>query len=243
MNEAAERYHDLLFHLLDTPVLAITLSLAAYFAGSAVFRLLRQPAWCPAVLLAASLLAAMLALFSISYEDYSRGASWLTVLLGPATVALGVPLYQQLHHIRAVWRQILITLPLAATFAALYAVMLAKWLGATPEVVASIAPKSVTAPIALGITEQIGGSVSMMMGGLLITGAATVFFVELLAPRLNIKDERIIGFVLGINGHAIGTVRAFEISEIAGAFASLGMSLTGVFTAIWLPFVWTILKL
>jgi len=141
MSELSERFALLSAHLMETPLLAIALSLAAYFAGSALFRWLKQPVWCPAVLLSASLLAATLALFSISYDDYRREASWLTLLLGPATVALAVPLYQQLHHIRSAWRQILITLPLAAICAALYAVLLAKWLGATPEVVASLAPK------------------------------------------------------------------------------------------------------
>lgn len=238
MDELSERYHALLPHLLDTPVLSIALTLIAYFAGSLVFRLMRQPVWCPPMLLASLLLAIILTLLSISYPDYIRGASWLSLLLGPATVALGVPLYQQLHHIRAFWRQIMFTLPVAATLAVVYAVMLAKWLGASPEVLASIAPKSVTAPIAISITEQIGGSIPVMMGGLLITGVLAVLFVELLAPRLKIKDERILGLVLGINGHAIGTVRAFEISAIAGAFASLGMGLTGVFTAVFLPFVW-----
>ncbi|WP_036229077.1 LrgB family protein [Marinobacterium jannaschii] len=241
MTELPQPFPALLLQLMETPLLAITLSLAAYFAGRTLFRWLKQPLWCPVALLSASLLAATLALLSISYEDYRREAEWLTLLLGPATVALAVPLYQQLHHIRSAWRQILITLPVAASCAALYAVLLAIWLGASADVVASLAPKSVTAPIAIGIVDQLGGSVAMMMGGLLITGVVSVLFVELLAPRLNIRDERIIGFVLGINGHAIGTVRAFEISQLAGAFASLGMSLTGVFTAIWLPLVWTLL--
>lgn len=124
---------------------------------------------------------------------------------------------------------------IALTLAAVYALALAWWLGAGSEVMLSIAPKSVTAPIALGITDQIGGSISLMMGALLITGVVTTFFVGLMTPRFGITDERVIGFVLGLNGHAIGTVRAFEISSTAGAFASLGMGLTGLFTAIWLP--------
>lgn len=243
VSEMALRFHELRGHLMGTPIPAIALTLMAYFAGAWGYRKLRQPVWCPPVLLAATLLAAVLAVLSIDYPDYRQGAGWLMLLLGPATVALGVPLYQQFHHIHALWRPILLTLPPAAMLAAIYAVALAWGLGASPTVMASLAPKSVTAPIAIGITQEIGGSVSLMMGGLLITGVIATFLVDLLAPRLGVKDERIIGFVLGINGHAIGTVRAFDISPAAGAFASLGMGLTGVFTAIWLPIVWALLGL
>jgi len=157
-------------------------------------------------------------------------------LLGPATVALGVPLYQQMHHIRALWKPILVTLPLAATLAAVYALGIAWLMGASPLVLSSLAPKSVTAPIAMGIAEQLGGSVSLTLGGLLITGVLASVFVDWCVRWLNIKDDRIIGFALGLNGHAIGTARAFEISPTAGAFSSLGMGLTGVFTALFLPF-------
>ena len=243
MDEVVWQVGALRSHLLESPVLAVALTLVAYFAGVRGYRKLGQPAWCPPVLLAALLMAAMLKLLSIDYSDYRRGAAWLMLLLGPATVALAVPLYQNLHHIHALWRPILLTLPPASALAAVYAVVLAWGLGAAPVVLASLAPKSVTAPIAIGITEEIGGSVSLMMGGLLITGVIATFFVDLLAPRLGVRDERIIGLVLGINGHAVGTVHAFGISATAGAFASLGMGLTGVFTALWLPLAWSFLVL
>lgn len=235
MTELAARLEQLIPTLLNTPALAVLLTLIAYFLSLAIFRWLRQPAWCPPVLLGALLLAAMLTLFAIDFPDYQSGAAWLSFLLGPATVALGVPLYQQFHHIRALWRPILITIPLAATVAALYALVIAWALGASDEVLASLAPKSVTAPIAIGINEQIGGSVSLLMGGLLVTGVVASLFVTWVARWLGISDDRLIGLTLGINGHAIGTVRAFEISATAGAFSSLGMGLTGVFTALLLP--------
>lgn len=241
MTELFDRVQGLGAHLSDSPFLAIALTITAYFFGTRIFEKLERPVWCPPVVLSALLVAGALVLLSVDYVDYQNGAGWLTVLLGPATVALAVPLAQQIHHIRALWRPILITVPVAATLAVVYSVALAWWLGATPEVMASLAPKSVTAPIAIGITEQIRGSVALMMGGLLITGVVATLFVDLLVPRLGVDDERIIGFVLGVNAHAIGTVRAFEISHTAGAFASLGMGLTGVFTAICLPFAVEIL--
>ncbi len=219
------------------PFLSIALTLAAFLVAQWLFVRLKRPLWMPPVLIAAFLLAAVVALSGMGFDAYEKGARWLMVLLGPATVALGVPLYQQMHHIRALWRPILVTLPLAATLAAVYALGIAWLMGASPMVLASLAPKSVTAPIAIGITEQLGGSVSLTLGGLLITGVLASLFVDWCAKWLNITDDRIIGFALGLNGHAIGTARAFEISPMAGAFSSLGMGLTGVFTALFLPLV------
>lgn len=229
---------ELLDHLLATPLLAIALTLAAYFAGDRLFRLVGAPAWCPPILVAALLLAGVLALLGIDYADYREGAGWLMLLLGPATVALGLPLYQQMGHIRAMWRPLLVCLPISALMAAFYAVGIAWLLNAPLETLASLAPKSVTAPIAIGITEQLGGSVSLMMGGLLLTGVVTIGFVDVVARWLKIRDPRLLGLALGINGHALGTVRAFEIGPTAGAFASLGMSLTGILTALLLPLAW-----
>lgn len=238
MTELVQRWQALPAHLLDTPLPAIAITLLAFMLGTRLFRLLKQPSWCPPVLIASAVVALLLWGLDIEFSRYREGAAWLMLLLGPATVALGVPLFQQFHHIRALWRPVLLTLPPAAMLAAGYAAGLAWALGASREVIASLAPKSVTAPIALGIIDQTGGSASVLMGGLLATGVATTLAVSLFAPRLGIHDERVLGFVLGINGHAIGTVRAFEISPTAGAFASLGMGLTGIFTALFLPLAW-----
>ncbi len=237
MTEISGRFLSLADALSVGPMFAIGLTLTAFFAGNWLFARIGRPLWLPPVVLSAVMLAAAIAILSIDYANYQEGALWITVLLGPATVALGIPLYQQIHHIRAMWLPIVVTLPLAATLAGVYAVVIAWAMGATPEVLASLAPKSVTAPIAIGITRQLGGSVPLLMGGLLVTGVVATLFVDLLAKWVSVKDERILGFALGLNGHAIGTARAFEISHTAGAFASLGMGLTGVFTALILPLV------
>ncbi|MBJ6136049.1 LrgB family protein [Marinobacter litoralis] len=227
--------------LASGPMLAIALTLGAFLAAQWLFARFRKPLWMPPVLIAALLLAVVVAASGLGFEQYYTGAAWLTALLGPTTVALGVPLYQQMHHIRALWKPIVMTLPLAATLAAVYALGIAWLMGATPLVLASLAPKSVTAPIAMGIAEQVGGSISLTLGGLLITGVLASLFVDWIAKWLHIEDDRIIGFALGLNGHAIGTARAFEISPMAGAFASLGMGLTGVFTALILPLIWSLI--
>ncbi len=225
------------FALSENPMLAVGLSLAAFVAGQAVVAWIGKPVWLPAIFVSAVLLSLAIVALPLDYQGYREGADWLTALLGPATVALGVPLFQQMHHIRQMLRPILVALPVGAMLAVVYTLIIAWALGATPEILASLAPKSVTAPIAIGITEELGGSVSLMMGALLLTGVIATVAVDLLGSRLRVSDERILGFALGLNGHAIGTVRAFEISATAGAFASLGMSLTGIFTALLLPFL------
>ena len=234
---------SLLTVLTTTPLFAVGLTLTAYLVGNRLFQRLKRPSWLPAILIASLLLAGALALIGLPYTTYQQGAAWLTVLLGPATVALGMPLYQQLPRIVELWRPLAICLPVAATLASFYALSIAWLLGSSDTILASIAAKSVTAPIAIGITEQLGGTVALLLGGLLVTGVITIPCVSITARFLNIEDERLIGFALGLNGHAIGTVRAFEISATAGAFASLGMSLTGIFTALLLPLAWRLLGL
>lgn len=232
----------LLQRLTATPLFAVALTLAAYLVAMALLKRLGRPPWLPAILLATVLLTGALVLTGVDYTAYQDGARWLTVLLGPATVALGMPLYQQLPRIRQLWRPLAVCLPVSAIMAIVYALGIAWLMGAPPEIIASLAAKSVTAPIAMGIAEQIGGNVSLLLGALLITGVAAIAFVSLAARLMGITDERLIGFALGVNGHALGTVRAFEIGSTAGAFASLGMSLTGIFTALLLPLAWQLLS-
>jgi len=238
MNDWFGRLSQLPQQWFESPIAAIALTLGAYFIGTRLFKLMRRPNWCPPMLIAAIMIAVVIALLPVGVEDYNRGARWLMMLLGPATVALAVPLYQQLPQIRALWKPILMTLPLSATLAACYAVIIAAVMGAPEEVLASLAPKSVTSPIALSLAEELGGSRALLMGAVLTTGVTAIFGVEWLSRVLKIRDPRLIGLALGINGHALGTVRAFEINSVAGAFASLGMSLTGAFTAVALPLVW-----
>lgn len=230
-------YSQSFYLLAESPMLSVGLTLAAFLVGHAVFVRLGKPVWLPSILVSAVFLSLAIVALPIDYPVYREGATWLMALLGPATVALGVPLYQQIHHIRQMLGPIMVALPVGAMLAVFYTLIIAWALGATPEVLASLAPKSVTAPIAIGITEELGGSVSLMMGALLLTGIIATVSVDMLAARVKVSDERILGFALGLNGHAIGTVRAFEISATAGAFASLGMSLTGLFTALLLPLV------
>lgn len=183
------------------------------------------------------LVAAVLLLTDIDYHHYRRANSPFFFLLGTATVALAIPLHQQFHHIRQLARPLLATLLFGATFAVLSALAIAWLLGASPETLVSLAPKSVTTPIALGIAEKVGGLPGLTAGVVVVTGVIGAIFGPPMFRKLGITDERIIGFVTGICAHGVGTTRAFELSSRCGAFSSLGLGLTGALTALILPWL------
>ena len=225
----------LLDHLLQTPLLPVAMTLIAFQLGLSLFNRLKHPAWLPPIVSGGLILVAMLALLPLDYPQYYDGAKWLSFLLGPATVALAVPLFLQFHHIRTLFVPIATTLLLGAPMAAGLALAIGWGLGADPATLISIAPKSVTAPIALSLAELLGGIGSLAVGIVALTGVIGSLFAPLLCRMLQCDDERILGFVMGLNGHGIATARAFEISPKTGAFASLAMGLTGAYTALFLP--------
>lgn len=228
-------------HLLESPLLAIAMTLLAFVLGNMLLERLKRPTWCPPIMAMVIFLVPMIAILPISYAQYADGAFWISFLLGPATVALGVPLYQQFPHIRALLVPILATLLIGASLAVAYTVGIAYVLGVKWQVLLSLASKSVTAPIAMGITEGLGGLVSLTVGVVMITGVFCSLIGADVARLMKIQDDRVIGFAMGLNGHGIGTARAFEISPVAGAFSSLAMGLTGGLTAILLPVVVSLL--
>ncbi|PCJ92555.1 MAG: hypothetical protein COA46_04955 [Porticoccaceae bacterium] len=183
------------------------------------------------------MVAAVLLLANIDYQQYRDANQPLFFLLGTATVALAIPLHQQFHNIRTLAKPLLITLAFGATFAIVSALTTAWLLGATIDTLIAIAPKSVTTPIALGIAEKIGADPSLTAGIVVFTGVVGASCGPVLFRWLRITDDRVKGFVLGICAHGVGTARAFEISGKCGAFSSLGLGLTGALTAIALPWI------
>ncbi|WP_207062669.1 LrgB family protein [Motiliproteus sp. SC1-56] len=235
-----ERITALAEHLSQTPLLPVALTLLAYQLGLMLFQKLKRPAWLPPIVAGSLLLVPMIALL-LDYATYYSGAKWISFLLGPATVALAVPLFLQFRHIRELFVPIAVTLCVGAPLAAGLALGIAWLLGADLAVLASLAPKSVTAPIAVSLTEQLGGVVPLAVGIVALTGVLCSLFAPLCCRWLKIEDERILGFVMGLNGHGIATARAFELGHQAGAFSSLAMGLTGAFTALLLPLAWALL--
>ncbi|ARN73656.1 LrgB family protein [Oceanicoccus sagamiensis] len=223
--------------LLSSPLFAITLSLAAFQLGNLLYRRLNEFPLLHPTVTGASLVALLLPWLDIDYQVYLQGNQLLMFWLGPATVALAVPLYQQLHLIRKMALPILLTCAFGAAFAAGSAVAIAYWLGGSETTMLSLAPKSVTTPIAIELANEIGGLATLAAGCVALTAATAMCLAPIVFRVLNIEDPQIWGFCLGITAHGMGTARAFEMNPTAGAFSSLAMCLTGAFSAALIPLV------
>jgi predicted murein hydrolase (TIGR00659 family) len=184
-----------------------------------------------------AILVTFLVLTDTDYTTYFEGTQFIHFLIGPATVALAVPLYDHRKRIKEMWLHILIACVVGALVAMVSAILIAKWFGLPNELLLTLAPKSVTTPIAIGIVEKIGGISSLAAGFVLITGVMGGFMAPLVFKFLNIKDDAVKGFALGLSSHGLGTAVAIEMSAVAGAFSGLAMGLTGLITAFLVPIV------
>ncbi len=222
-------------YLSATPLLWLTATLAAYEAGAWIFgRFGRHPLLNP-VLIAVAVLIAVLAATGTPYETYFDGAQFVHFLLGPATVALAVPLFENRAHVRAALLPMLAALAAGSLTAIVSAVAIARLLGARGETLASMAPKSVTTPIAMAISEQIGGLPSLTAAFVIATGICGAVIATPLLNLLRLRDYRARGFAAGLAAHGLGTARAFQMDEMAGTFAGIALALNGLATSLLVP--------
>lgn len=193
-----------------------------------------NPIVSPPIISAAVIICLML-LFDWSYQDYSHANTPIRILLGTVTVGFALPLYKNFGILKRVWQPLLMALVIGCLVGSGSAVGMAWAFGFDKQVLLSVAPKSVTTPIAVGISEQIGGDPAMSISFVMVTGILGIIMASAVFKVLKIKNEVAQGFALGLSSHGLGTFRAFQISERAGAFSSLGMALNGVLTAFLIP--------
>lgn len=224
-------------YLSTDPLLWLTLTLAAYGAGDALFKASgRKPIINP-VLIAVAFLAVLLQLTGTSYATYFAGAQFVHFMLGPATVALAIPLYANLNHIKKAALPMIAALVTGSLAAMLSAVGIAAALGLDTDILLALIPKSATAPVALGVSEAIGGSPSLTAVFVITTGITGAIIATPLLNLLRITDWRARGFAVGVASHGIGTARAFQVNETAGAFSGVGMGLNALLTALIAPII------
>jgi predicted murein hydrolase (TIGR00659 family) len=192
------------------------------------------------MLISILLLACLLLATNTPYRAYFEGGQYVQFLLGPATVALAVPMHANLDRIRRAAPAIFPAMIAGSLAAALSAMVIARLMGASHVVIMSLAPKSVTTPIAMGIAEQIGGSPSLSAVFVLITGLTAVVIGPGIMRLLNVEDWRAQGLAAGTAGHGLATARIILVNETAGAFGGLAIGLNGIFTAIVVPFLATL---
>jgi len=232
---------DIWVYLAASPLLHLTMTLAAFQAGSWVYeRAGRHPILNP-VLIAVVLVVAMLLATDTSYADYFAGAQFVHFLLGPATVALAIPLYRQFERVRKSGVAIAVSI-LTGSLTAIGSALGVGWLmGASRDTLISLAPKSVTAPVAMGISEQLGGLPSLTAVLVILTGIVGAMLGPLVLNLIGVRDWAARGLAMGTASHGIGTARALQVSEVAGAFSGLAMGLNALATAVLLPVVWQLL--
>lgn len=224
-------------YLARAPLLWLTATLAAYWLGDLAFRRSGRKPWVNPVLVAVILLGTVLGLTGTPYADYFEGAQFVHFLLGPATVSLGVALYRNLPAVRRAALPMAAGLVVGSVTAIASALGIAWAMGAPPALLAALAPKSTTAPVAIGIAEKLGGQPTLTAVLVLLTG---IFGAIIATPLLNatgLRDWRARGFAVGVAAHGIGTARAFQVHPTAGAFAGIGMGLNAVLTALIAPWM------
>ena len=230
-----ERITQTWVYLSATPLFWLTMTLVAYQVAHWIYHRCGAHPIANPVLIAVVLLLVLLTLTGTPYDTYFSGAQFVHFLLGPATVALAIPLYGQFQRLVGLAGPLLIALVGGSLTAMLSAVFVGHWLGGSLPTLLSLAPKSVTTPIAMGIAERIGGHPSLAAVMVIATGILGAITAQTLYRWLKIKDDAVGGFALGVAAHGIGTARAFQVSETMGAFAALGMGLNGLLTAVSLP--------
>ena len=222
-------------YLSANPLLWLTATMLAYIAGHWLYRKSGENPLVNSVAIAVIVLIALLWATDTDYTRYFDGAQFVHFMLGPAVVTLAVPLYENRRKVRRTILPIVLALLAGSTTAVVSAVGIAVALGASMETVTSLAPKSVTSPIAMGIAERIGGLPSLTAGLVIITGILGATIGTPLFNAMGVKDWRARGFAMGVTAHGIGTARAFQVNEIAGTFAAIALGLNGVVTAILVP--------
>jgi putative effector of murein hydrolase len=226
-----------LWRVLD-PLLPLAGTVLAYEAGIRLQRLCKGNALANPVLIAVVLVSVMLSTIGLTTGDYATGVQPLALLLGPATVALAATIYRSLPKIREALVPVLVSVGAGGALAASTATGLAAALGAPAVVVHSIATKSATAAIAMAVSSQIGGNPALAAGLSVMTGIVGAVSCNWVLVRCGVRDRRAQGLATGIAAHGIGTARMLSLDGEAGAFAGLGMSLTGLATGFVLPLIY-----
>ena len=209
----------------------IVLSLVSYALGSWLKKKLKWSILNP-LLVSVVIVIAVLLIFNIDYESYSKGGQYISFLLTPATVCLAIPLYQQLHLLKTYKKAVIFGL-LAGTLSSLGSILgLSVLFGLTHQQYVTLLPKSITTAIGIGVSQELGGIQSITVAVIIITGLLGNVTAQGFCKLLRIKDPVAIGLAIGSSSHALGTAKALELGQVQGAMSSLAIVVTGLLTVI-----------
>lgn len=207
------------------------LSLAAYEAGLLLKRKFRLAVFNP-LLIAIICVIGVLAVFRVDYDSYNEGGKYISYLLTPATVSLAVPLYQQLTLLRKNLKAVAAGI-FSGVLASLVSVLImAKLFGLSHEEYVTLLPKSITTAIGMGVSEELGGIVTITVAVIIITGVLGNMVGDIVCRLFRINEPVAKGLALGTSAHAIGTAKAMELGEVEGAMSSLAIAVAGLLTVV-----------
>jgi predicted murein hydrolase (TIGR00659 family) len=209
----------------------VFLSIATYELGVLLKRKWKIAIFNP-LLISVILIIIILLVGHIDYEVYNQGAQYITYLLTPATVALAVPLYEQLQPLKDNWKAILLGILSGALTSAVCVLVLSMLFGFTHEQYVTLLPKSITTAIGMGLSEELGGIVSITVAVIVLTGVIGNMFAEQICRLFRITEPVAKGIGIGSASHAMGTAKAMEIGEVEGAMSSLSIAVSGIITVI-----------
>lgn len=228
-------FNEIWASLSTSELFWLTATLVCYAFAERFYRWTHWNSLANPVAITIGLVILLLVITRTPYKTYFDGAQFIHFLLGPTTVALAVPLYDLRIQLAKNWLPILLGLFAGAVTAIISSVVIAGVLGASPETLISLAPKSVTTPIAMSISEKMGGLPALSASFVVLTGVIGSVIAGPIYLLLRISGDEAQGFTLGLASHGMGTSRAFQINEKAGAYASLAIGLTGLTTALLAP--------
>ncbi len=222
-------------YLSATPLFGLTATIGLYVVAHGLYLRVGQAPWANPVLWTVLMLAAMLTLTRTPYETYFSGAQFIHFLLGPAVVALAWPLWQRRAELRRRAVAVLAAATLGGAAAAGSAVAIGWAFGLPSDVLRSLAPKSVTAPVAMGIAEQLAGIPALAAAFAVITGLVGAISAKYLFDLMGIRSPTVRGFSLGSISHGLGAARAMQVHPDAGAYAGLALGLQVVLASLLMP--------
>lgn len=229
-------------NFIQSQIFAVAFTFLVYFLAQRLQQKLKFIILNP-ILISIAIIISFLTIFRIDYSYYNQGGKWIEFLLKPAIVSLGVPLYIQLERIKKQAMQIILSQLAGCIAGVVSVVLIAKMLGASKPVILSLAPKSVTTPIAMEVAHTIGGIPSLTAAVVAVVGIFGAIFGYTLLKWIGVKNPVSQGLAMGTAAHAIGTSRSMEISQNFGAYSSLGLIVNGIFTAILTPYILQLLSI
>ena len=220
--------------LINSEIFMLTITVGSYFGGQWLYRKSNIKLLHPIITSVATIIA-ILILLDIPSDSYREGSHFIHFLLGPSVVALGYLLYEELHHIKGNLVSLLVALLAGSLVGIISVIWICRWLGADPTIIASLQPKSVTTPIAIGLSARSGGLPALTAIVVVLCGILGSIAGPWLLKKLGVKSKVAKGLALGAASHGIGTARALEIGTLEGAVSGMAIGLMGIITAILIP--------